>query len=36
MKHGAAGVPAYFLQKNGKLHSLGETVSLGEIEELLR
>lgn len=35
-KQGLAGVPAYFLQSpNGKLHSLGETLSLGEIQQVL-
>jgi len=35
-RHGAVGVPAYFIQKNGKIIPLGETISLGEIEEELR
>jgi thiol:disulfide interchange protein DsbD len=36
-RHGAVSVPAYFIQKpGGKLISLGETISLGEIEEALK
>lgn len=35
-RHGAVGVPAYFIQTGGKLISLGETISLGEIEEHLK
>lgn len=35
-RHGAVGVPAYFIQKNGKIISLGETISIGEIEDELR
>jgi thiol:disulfide interchange protein/DsbC/DsbD-like thiol-disulfide interchange protein len=35
--HNAIGVPAYFIQKaDGKIVSLGETISLGEIEEQVR
>lgn len=35
-RHGAVGVPAYFIQKDGKIISLGETISLGEIESFLQ
>ena len=36
-RHNAIGVPAYFIQKpDGKIVSLGETISLGEIEEHVR
>lgn len=36
-RHGAVGVPAYFIQRpGGKLISLGETISLAEIEENLQ
>lgn len=32
-KNGAVGVPVYFVFKDGKLHNLGETVSLSKIEK---
>ncbi|MFL5785847.1 MAG: protein-disulfide reductase DsbD family protein [Bacteriovoracaceae bacterium] len=31
--NGAVGVPVYFIYKDGKLHNLGETVSLSKIEK---
>jgi len=36
-KHGLVGVPAYFIQKpDGSLINLGETITLGKIEESLK
>lgn len=35
-RHGSVGVPAYFIQRNGKIIPLGETISIGEIEAELQ
>lgn len=35
-RHGSVGVPAYFIQRNGKIIPLGETISLSEIEAELK
>ncbi len=34
--NGAVGVPAYFVYKDGKLHKLGETVSLSKVEKYIQ
>lgn len=35
-RNGSVGVPAYFIQKEGKLIPLGETLSIGKIESHLK
>jgi thiol:disulfide interchange protein len=36
-RYGVVGVPAYFVQKpDGKIHSLGETISISKIEDQIK